>query len=555
MAITLDQVLAAPPDEDELYKHMVKIGAVIPPPPPTPAPGATVPPIQPASAGPKVPDLSTPIQSVPLEDSHPNLPTTRAPKPEPINPGNVPEGVSATPPMNPADHVLPHMGFRDRQNLPTESPGAQPLSSGWYRNQFERLRDQNANHWGTAENHNNLGGKIGHVLAKIGNIAGDIVAPGTTALIPGTELNRRGQGAELQRAESAKAQQEAVAEGIRQRPEIAEITGAMKQQIADSQEAAAQAREEARDRTMVTVGGGHDTARTGAADTAAEARVTTNAATNASKEKIAQMGGGKGSDFDKYYHAQLAEGMPDTAGNRLRAHQAWDAAARDASGGTFIPFYDPDGNVTGAWNPGKHSVQRLPPELAGSTTAGGASIQNKNETRLDKQKKDYTNIIDRASKADLAAQEPTGPGDYQILMSFVEATKPSSGFRFTEAEKKMITDAVSLAGKVNADYDHYVQGTFFSPEQRQQLLDIIHNAATQASGHLKEINEGRVHPSSGNDQMGGVPTGKTAVYDEGGNLHYIPSQNLSKFLRDPKYLKWGTQNPKGANGNGGGNTH
>src|SRR6185437_13813600 len=32
-------------------------------------------------------------------------------------------------------------------------------------------------------------GKIGHVAANIGNVLGDIFAPGTMALIPGTQLN------------------------------------------------------------------------------------------------------------------------------------------------------------------------------------------------------------------------------------------------------------------------------------------------------------------------------------------------------------------------------
>lgn len=48
-------------------------------------------------------------------------------------------------------------------------------------------------------------GKIGHALAKVGNIAGNIVAPGTMSLIPGTELNRA-------RRESAAGEEEAKAE-------------------------------------------------------------------------------------------------------------------------------------------------------------------------------------------------------------------------------------------------------------------------------------------------------------------------------------------------------
>jgi hypothetical protein len=50
--------------------------------------------------------------------------------------------------------------------------------------------------WGSAVSaHPGLMGKIGHVLGKVGNIGLDVVAPGTAALIPGTEMARNLQHA------------------------------------------------------------------------------------------------------------------------------------------------------------------------------------------------------------------------------------------------------------------------------------------------------------------------------------------------------------------------
>lgn len=49
------------------------------------------------------------------------------------------------------------------------------------------------NPFGSEANHPGLIGKIEHGLAKAGNIAGNIVAPGTMSLIPGTELNKQEQ--------------------------------------------------------------------------------------------------------------------------------------------------------------------------------------------------------------------------------------------------------------------------------------------------------------------------------------------------------------------------
>jgi len=42
-------------------------------------------------------------------------------------------------------------------------------------------------------------GKIGHVASQVGNVAGDVFAPATMELIPGTDLNRRVRDAGLQR--------------------------------------------------------------------------------------------------------------------------------------------------------------------------------------------------------------------------------------------------------------------------------------------------------------------------------------------------------------------
>ena len=71
---------------------------------------------------------------------------------------------------------------------------------------FDRM-----NPYGSAANHPGLLGKIEHGLAKAGNIAGNIVAPGTMALIPGTELNKQHQAAQLRGQE-----QEATKESLEQ---------------------------------------------------------------------------------------------------------------------------------------------------------------------------------------------------------------------------------------------------------------------------------------------------------------------------------------------------
>jgi len=63
---------------------------------------------------------------------------------------------------------------------------------------LNKLREQKANPWGTENNHPGTLGKIGHIFSTIGNIAGDVVAPGVMARIPGTQLNRDMMTGQLQ---------------------------------------------------------------------------------------------------------------------------------------------------------------------------------------------------------------------------------------------------------------------------------------------------------------------------------------------------------------------
>jgi hypothetical protein len=77
--------------------------------------------------------------------------------------------------------------------------------------------------FGSPENHPGILGKIEHGLAKAGNIAGDIVAPGTMALIPGTALNkqlRAGQAGEAITAADEQRGKEATAAETETKPEL-----------------------------------------------------------------------------------------------------------------------------------------------------------------------------------------------------------------------------------------------------------------------------------------------------------------------------------------------
>jgi hypothetical protein len=193
--------------------HKVAAGLLPKPQPPPAAPPLTnVPPVSPVTPRPAVDwkakiaaTAPTPGKTIPemapVNPSAPGTPNLGTGIPEDTSgvqaaaTGKIPE--------------LPKLGFKERQALPLTSEGVAPNSQGYWQAEQQRLIDQKQNPWGSEENHPGLLGKIGHVAAKIGNIAGDIVAPGIMANIPGTEMNKdiqlgraEGKEAKVKEAES-----------------------------------------------------------------------------------------------------------------------------------------------------------------------------------------------------------------------------------------------------------------------------------------------------------------------------------------------------------------
>jgi len=195
--LSLQDVLALPDTPDP--EHYRRLGLL--PPVPQVATPSVIPPVG-ASSGVTVSKLSSvtpkPEPAAPAPVAAPDL-----------GPVKIGDDTMQVKPMQPPSNL----SFHERQALPTTSPGVIPGTSQFYENKLERTEDQKANPWGTPENHPGLLGKIGHVAAKIGNVAGDIVAPGTMANIPGTELNKQvEEGSTERKLEGAKKEEAAESE-------------------------------------------------------------------------------------------------------------------------------------------------------------------------------------------------------------------------------------------------------------------------------------------------------------------------------------------------------
>jgi hypothetical protein len=257
MALSLDDVLSAPTDPELLNRHLRSLGLVPAPvaqpslvPPatvsaamspvsaPTPAPAPAMKPfVAPTRYG---PEGRTPpaIALSPL--SKPHLPGEAAPAavagPEVAGAAPTAE-TSDIKPMTPlraptaeesiATGIAQHGGTakeegqRQFHQLRPQVTAAPDSIEGLQQLRAQQEFDRSHPWGGEISAHPGAIGKIGHVLARIGNIAGDIVAPGTMANIPGTDINK----------------------GLRAERTKEELAGAEKQQTVESAEKAREERE------------------------------------------------------------------------------------------------------------------------------------------------------------------------------------------------------------------------------------------------------------------------------------------------------------------------
>jgi hypothetical protein len=109
---------------------------------------------------------------------------------------------------------------------------------------------------------------------------------------------------------------------------------------------------------------------------------------------------------------------------------------------------------------------------------------------VQKQLSPMERIQTAAGESDQYVSAPSGPGDIALTMAYVEATKPSSGFRFTDAERRWIVGARGAVDGALTRINQGYNGETLSPEQRRRMSDIIHAASTQASLQRDSLLEG-----------------------------------------------------------------
>ena len=178
-----------PDNTEDLLSHLQARGILTPPPLPLANPPVSVQPMTPPARGiltPPPPPLANPPVSVqpmtPPANTAPAVPVAPASQVAPMKPPSI-EGTAPTAPaqMSP----VPQAGGVAPMVPPKIGSSAETQA------ELAALKDKEQNPWGSPGNHDNALGKIGHGLAKFGNIAGNIFVPNVMANIPGTDLNNR----------------------------------------------------------------------------------------------------------------------------------------------------------------------------------------------------------------------------------------------------------------------------------------------------------------------------------------------------------------------------
>jgi hypothetical protein len=97
----------------------------------------------------------------------------------------------------------------------------------------------------------------------------------------------------------------------------------------------------------------------------------------------------------------------------------------------------------------------------------------------------------------LASNAWTGPGDEALQDQFFNLAKPSSGFRMNQAQIDQLHNMANWMDSWRGKAYHAINGTWFAPEQRRQIVETMNNLASS-----KGIEQSPQQNSKPNDPLG-----------------------------------------------------
>jgi hypothetical protein len=185
--------------------------------------------------------------------------------------------------------------------------------------------------------------------------------------------------------------------------------------------------------------------------------------------------------------------------------------------GSYIPFNDAQGNVTGWVNPKANKfvgVGAIPGAAAsmGPQNPGTPPVMPPKPTAGEQN--DLKGAQEDLNYADLYEQSGafTGAGDEMLMEKYFDLAKPRSGFRMSQPQIEMLLKAKSWMVSAEGAAYHASTGQWFPPQQRNEIIATMRMGA-QAKG------------------VGNKPTPNTPAAPAAGEL--TPAQRFMQNRKKP----------------------
>jgi hypothetical protein len=175
---------------------------------------------------------------------------------------------------------------------------------------------------------------------------------------------------------------------------------------------------------------------------------------------------------------QFKEGMPAADANALsaslnnvvsRGQGAQNINIHEQQASEKVPMLEPDGK-------GGFTLQYVQP---GQTVTPGSVTPTQQGAATEAAAKSAVgaNAAINYANTYLSGGKFTGAGDEALQDQYFEMAKPSSGFRMNQSQIDQLHSMTSWMGSAEGAAYHAATGTWFNPEQRQQIVQTMNDLA------------------------------------------------------------------------------
>jgi hypothetical protein len=131
-------------------------------------------------------------------------------------------------------------------------------------------------------------------------------------------------------------------------------------------------------------------------------------------------------------------------------------------------------------NDGTSTATLVHPGMKVGMGAESTSQFGQEPGKIQKLVQPYDDLVSAADQAHQYAVQNTAPGDAALLLKYVDAVKPTKGFRLTNTELNMFSHTRGMLGDVQALGQKLDNGQMLTPDQKRNMLAIVDLSAAHA---------------------------------------------------------------------------